>query len=323
MTTQAPAPTLGQFIDADTVVDLPVNYYVARLTPDGARRVVDYTVALSFYTLEDALERLLAWAEGDPIVFWGTFDRDLQTALNRAPENGWYLPYPPTDGIAILPVEDPPNQIPHQQDFLNHCCTFAHELLVDHQPHSSRLRHVDSWNLAPDLALDVRSIEKNRVGMRYYRAVLGYYYDKIVRFSSHPNNPADVGIFDKDWRTELAEMQALDRYICGQCRDEAGGSRLRDFIEYCNVALFDIEMDATEQLAIGSDIQYRARLPKIDRSSPDDLRPHPTQNVRTWNINVPDVTNSYRSMQRGFNAAVKRYDRDTSVRMPSGTHVPS
>ena len=50
-----------------------------------------------------------------------------------------------------------------------HCCTFAHELLVDHQPHSSRLRGIHSWNIAPDITLDVDSINKNRVGMRYYR----------------------------------------------------------------------------------------------------------------------------------------------------------
>ena len=309
MTSQSDLPvwTFGDIWDeeteyADQVPGHVGSYFIVRLALDGSRRVIDRQVS-------------------------SDVPRGLSVALARDWENlgvaseevtrGYFYAY---DGsISIEPV----NQIPHQQDFLNHCCTFAHELLVDHQPHSARLRHVDSWNAAPDLALDVRSIEKNRVGMRYYRAVLGYYYDKIVRFSSHPNNPADVGIFDKDWRTELAELQGLDRYVCGQCRDEAGGSRLRDFIEYCNVALFDIEMDATEQLAIGSDIQYRARLPKIDRSNPDDLRPHPTQNVRTWNINVPDVTNSYRSMQRGFNAAVKRYDRDTSVRMPSGTHVPS
>ena len=240
----------------------------------------------------------------------------------RAPrENGWYLPYPTGDETTTpFPVEDPPNQIPHQQDFLNHACTFAHELLVDHQPHSSRLRHVDSWDIAPDIALDVASIEKNRVGMRYYRGVLGYYYDQIVSFSSHPNNPADVGQFEIDWRTELAEMQALDRYVCGECRDESGGSRLRDFIHYCNVSEWDSNLAAVEQLTIGSAIQYRARLPKIDRSNPDDLRPHRTQNVRTWVSNVPSADSGWRSMMRDFDAAVKRYDRDTSVRMPSGTH---
>ena len=76
-----------------------------------------------------------------------------------------------TDGtVAIAPVEDPPNQIPYLRTFLNHCCTFAHELLVDHQPHSSRLRGIHSWNIAPDITLDVDSINQNRVGMRYYRA---------------------------------------------------------------------------------------------------------------------------------------------------------
>ena len=232
------------------------------------------------------------------------------------------MPYPLADGIAAPPVDEPPNQIPHQQDFLNHCCTFAHELLTDHQPHASRLRHVDSWNAAPDITLDVDSIERNRVGMRYYRGVLGYFYDRIVRFSAHPNNPADVGQFETDWRDELPDLQALDRYVCGECQDEAGGSRLRDFIHYCNVAEWDNALTAVEQLAIGISIQYRARLPKINRSNPDDLRPHTSQNVRDWVTNVPSVDSGWRSMMRDFDAAVKRYDRDPSVRMPSGNYTP-
>ena len=69
------------------------------------------------------------------------------------------------------------NQVPYERTYLNNACTFAHETLTDHQPHAPRLRHVDSWNLAPDIALDVASIERNRVGMRYYRGVLGYFYD--------------------------------------------------------------------------------------------------------------------------------------------------
>ena len=157
--------------------------------------------------------------------------------------------------------------------------------------------------------------------MRYYRGVLGYYYDLIVRFSSHPNNPENLNQFETDWRTELADMQALDRYVCGECRDEAGGSRLRDFIHHLNIEGWDAALTAVEQVAIGVSVQYQARLPKIDRSSPDDLRPHTRQNVRTWITNVPSVDSGWRSMMRDFDAAVKRYDRDTSVRMPSGSHV--
>ena len=141
--------------------------------------------------------------------------------------------------------------------------------------------------------------------MRYYRGVLGYYYDQIVRFGSHPRNPDTLGQFETDWRTELSEMQGLDRYVCGECRDEAGGSRLRDFIHSLNISEWDTELAATERLTIGSSIQYRARLPKINRSNADDLRPHGTQNVRTWISNVPKVDSGWQSMMRDFDAAVK------------------
>ena len=142
----------------------------------------------------DKLER----AEGDPLVLWGaTAEVNLSTPLsNGIVYDGWYLPYPPADGIAIAPVEDPPNQIPYLRAFLNHCCTFAHELLVDHQPHASRLRGIHSWNIAPDITLDVDSINKNRVGMRYYRGRLGYFYDKIQDFEALPGDTSRLGQFD-------------------------------------------------------------------------------------------------------------------------------
>ena len=181
---------------------------------------------------------------------------------------------------------------------------------------------MDAWNLAPDIVLDVASIEKNRVGMRYYRGVIGYFFDQLSRFEAMPGNADDLGPFEEDWRVELPVMQALDRYVCGECQDEAGGSRLRDFIHYCNVAEWDAALAATVQLDVGVSVQYRARLPKIDRSSLDDLRPHRNQNVRTWVTNVPSVENGWRSMMRDFDAAVKRYDRDPSVRTSFGTHAP-
>ena len=247
---------------------------------------------------------------------------DLSNLLNRiAARDGWYLPYPPADGIAIAPVEDPPNQIPYLRSFLNHCCTFAHELLVDHQPHSSRLRGIESWNIAPDIVLDVPSINKNRVGMRYYRGRLGYFYDKIEDFESLPGDTSRLGQFDLDWRAELPEMQTLDRDLCDDCQDDGGGSRLRDFIHHCNVAEWDNVLDAVETLSVGVSVQYRFRLPKINRSNPDDVRPHATRNVRTWVSNNASAESGWRIMMRDFDAAVKRYDRDPSVRM-AAQHTP-
>ena len=47
MTTQAPAPYLGQFVDADTEVDLGgVSYYLVRLASDGSRRILDDSQAV-------------------------------------------------------------------------------------------------------------------------------------------------------------------------------------------------------------------------------------------------------------------------------------
>ena len=125
-----------------------------------------------------------------------------------------------------------------------------------------------------------------------------------------------LGQFGEDWRIELPKLQASGQVrLRRHAKTKRAGSRLRDFVHHCNVAEWDAALTAVEQVTIGSAVQYRARLPKIDRSNPDDLRPHVRQNVRTWVSNVPSADGGWRSMMRDFDAAVKRYDRDPSVRM--------
>ena len=312
-------PTLGQIFDAETIgVTLgSTQYLIVRLDPDGSRRVVDadrIRLGSNTSTWAKARDFWLGYWDNAPIMFWGEYDSRFSSRI-AALAGTHFMPYPASDGVATEPVDIPPNQIPYLREFLNHCCTFAHELLVDHQPHSSRLRGVDSWNLAPDIVLDVDSINKNRVGMRYYRGRLGYFYDKIQDFEALPRDTNTLGQFDLSWRDELAEMQALDRDLCDDCRDDGGGSRLRDFIHHCNVEEWDRELDAVETLSVGVSVQYRFRLPKINRSNPDNLRPHATRNVRTWISNNASAESGWRLMMRDFDAAVKRYDRDPSVRM--------
>ena len=118
------------------------------------------------------------------LVYWGLVDA---SKIRRA----WVLANISltlllTASRCISASAEPVNQVPYNREFLKHCCTFAHEVLSDFHPHAPRLREVDSWNVAPDIELDVATIEKNRVGMRYYRGVLGYYYDRLVRFGVIP-----------------------------------------------------------------------------------------------------------------------------------------
>ena len=157
--------------------------------------------------------------------------------------------------------------------------------------------------------------------MRYYRGRLGYFYDKIEDFEALPGDTSRLSQFDLDWRDQLPEMQTLDRDLCDDCQDDGGGSRLRDFIHYCNVAEWDRDLDAVETLSVGVSVQYRFRLPKINRSDPDDVRPHATRNVRTWVSNNASAESGWRIMMRDFDAAVKRYDRDPSVRV-TGQYTP-
>ena len=203
---------------------------------DGSRRVIRSEVLTELRLLPERV--VLEVNDGPtPSCLLGTtaptrMTINIHSALytGRGLE-GWYLPYPPADGIASVPTEAPVNQVPYERDFLNHCL-HVRSRAADGLPPARADGYATSTpgTLAPDLELDVDSIQRNRVGMRYYRGVLGYFYDQIVRFGAHPRNPDGLGQFETDWRTELSEMQGLDRYVCGECRDEGGGSRLRDFI---------------------------------------------------------------------------------------------
>ena len=147
-------PTLGQLLTATTDVTVDQLYELVRLDVDGSRRVTER----HHFAPLSSIDRTLELYGPNPLIFWGPGDLPgIHNALHYAGINGWYLPYPPADGIATVPTEAPVNQVPYQQDFLNHCCTFAHELLTDLQEHAPRLRHIDSWNASPDLELDVDS----------------------------------------------------------------------------------------------------------------------------------------------------------------------
>ena len=298
---------LGDVITSASVLP-DVHFYAAWICPDD-RRIVETGRASS---ATDFMNHLADPPTDDAVlIYWGI-------AGGRGPDIsvGRYLPYPPLDGVAIHAALEPVNQVPHLREFLKHSCTFAHEILTAHSPHAPRLRTIDSWNIAPDITLDVDSINQNRVGMRYYRGVIGYFYDKTTRFGALPGDTSRLSQFEGNWRDELPEMEALDKYVCGECRDESGGSRLRDFIHHCNVAEWDTALDTMEQLSVGVSVQYRGRVPKIDRSDPDNLRPYATRkNVRDWISNNNSVESGWRSMMRDFHEAVKRYDRDPAVRM--------
>ena len=102
-------PTVGQEVTPTTDVDLAgETYLVVRLASDGSRRVIDRagaetgTLRPTWALIRDFwIER---W-EGDPIVFWGLNSGPMSNALHYAGINGWYLPYPPADGIAVVPTE--------------------------------------------------------------------------------------------------------------------------------------------------------------------------------------------------------------------------
>ena len=111
--------------------------------------------------------------------------------------------------------------------------------------------------------------------MRYYRGVLGYFYDHDRALRITPAKPRRTSANSRrtgarNWKRAA---RALDRYVCGECRDEGGGSRLRDFIHHLAITAWDNALTAVVASGSGSSLRYTARLPKIDRSSPDEPDP--------------------------------------------------
>ena len=112
--------------ESDTVT----HYRLVWIRPDTrlALRLSDQTPGIAV----DSPVRFDRRPEPDAVlIFWGDIAAD-EARLTL----GEYLPYPPADGVPVASNPDPVNQIPHQRDFLNHCCTFAHELLTDFHPHA-------------------------------------------------------------------------------------------------------------------------------------------------------------------------------------------
>ena len=79
-------------------------------------------------------------------------------------------------------------------------------------------------------------------------------------------------------------MQGLDRYVCGECRDEGGGSRLRDFIHHLAVSAWDNAFDAVVASGSGSTLRYTARLPEDRPKQP--RHPDPSREAECAHLGV-------------------------------------
>ena len=221
-------PELGQFITADLDdIDLLDEFVIVRLASDGSRRVVDDdTIRLGpgSPTWVDARDFRLGFWPDSPIVFWGpdTAVISLTSALIRAGRNGWYLPYPPADGVAVYPVEEPVNQVPILQQYQRNAAVSAHDLQV---------------TLGTDVMQSATDDDYQTVKHSFIH-LIGAAWQRYVEWATvDPEELIVGGNYDGRllWRRYLDDHAATDAALCGTC-DIANFARR--FYFHANLPLF-------------------------------------------------------------------------------------
>ena len=236
---------------------------------------------------------------------------------------GKYVGYPNDQGI--LPFsENPVNQIPwlygwkkngvDKGGFLKHVCTFAHRISVNHNPDSYMMGEGLHYDMLPDTPHTDDSNNRNRVALRYARGLCGHVYDEFLDFSNLP--PLGTGYSTETWNQKITRMEELDSYLCDTCA--ANEFWVRDFITHLeDVEAWDNAFSEVRVKTVGDlSVNYQ-RVPVIDKSISDNWLPHATDSVCTWGGNTSAFISSrwWRTNMPCFRAAVKRWDRDSRVRM--------
>ena len=223
-------PYLGQFITADLEgIDLPDVFVIVRLASDGSRRVIDdggiRVVDPGLPTWEVARDFYLGFWPDTPIVFWGP-DGDvisLDSALGRAASDGWYLPYPPADGVAVYPVEEPVNQVPLLSLYQRNAAVSAHDLQV---------------TLGTDVMQSATDDDYQTVKHSFIH-LIGAAWQRYVEWATvdpaGTNHRWQLRWDTLLWRRYLDDHAATDEALCGTC-DIANFARR--FYFHANLPLF-------------------------------------------------------------------------------------
>ena len=221
-------PALGQFITADLEdIDLTNEVVIVRLSSDGSRRVIDdgsMKIATGTPTWEAARDFYLGFWPDSPIVFWGLNNAviSLDSALYRAARDGWYLPYPPADGVPVYPVEEPVNQVPLLSLYQRNAAVSAHDLQV---------------TLGTDVMQSATAADYNTVKNAFIH-LIGAAWQRYVEWATvDPQELILGGNYDGTllWRRYLDDHAATDDALCGTC-DIANFARR--FYFHANLPLF-------------------------------------------------------------------------------------
>ena len=323
---------VGDIIDAEST--FPDNYinqhYGYSMDADGSRRVVtNFSLRPDEWPgiyRDTIVSRYAAPIMGrviirSPIVFVGDYVKYIITDEQKALTN--------TESLSSI---EPVNQIPwlygwrahnnltnpEQGGFLKHACTFAHKVSVNHNPDSFMMGEGLHYDMLPDTPHTDESNNRNRVALRYARALCGYSYDAFMDYGNL-NPLVGAGIVEdhrsRNWASRLARMKELDSYICEVC---AGNEFwVRDFIHnLLSPGVWDTAFNGIHTRINFGTIRYK-RFPKIDKTNPLSWLPS-LESVAEYGGNEAAFTNRswWLAQMRYFRAAVTRWDNDERVRQP-------
>ena len=172
----------------------------------------------------EARDFWLGYWPDSPIVFWGPNSDviSLDSALYRAARDGWYLPYPPADGVAVYPVEEPVNQVPLLSLYQRNAAVSAHDLQV---------------TLGTDVMQSATDDDYQTVKHSFIH-LIGAAWQRYVEWATvDPEELIVGGNYDGTllWRRYLDDHAATDAALCGTC-DIANFARR--FYFHANLPLF-------------------------------------------------------------------------------------
>ncbi len=325
MTEETPTVlSLGDTLTETSVLPEGVrNGFIVHLDPDGSRRIHNY----SGYT--GAPEHLTSvLALGLPIIYWGpSYGSQMPAGLGTAlyKHKGYvFLPYPPADGIAILPTHEPVNQVgylqgydsrpggygtpvTHHKGWMRHAATFAHEIDTQYADHTHQLRQEDSYRTLPDMPHSDESNLRNQNGLQYGRGICGYVYDKLDLWSKLRGEDGGSGSIATDWRMQMPGVLEDVEALCLSCPHPYW---LRQFIRRHDENLWRTALDELlVRTAGGREFRYM-RCPKIDKSGEKWVPA--AGNVATFAGNAP--LNWWKRQMVNWGRAVDYYDDHYAAR---------
>ena len=291
--------------------------YLVQLDPDGSRRILDY---LGFSGSAEARTDVLA--RYGPTVYWGPqggppVPAGLNSAIAQA-KGYHFLPYPPADGIAILPTPEPVNQAAYLEGYpyrpggrgttvtqkpgwRRHTCTFAHEIDTQYADHSHQHRQEESYRTLPDMPHNDESNIRNQNGLQYGRGACGYVYDKLDLWSKLRPEDGGSGSIATDWRMQMPGVLEDVEALCLVCPHPYW---LRQFIiRHDHIRWRQALDELLVRTAGGRDFRYM-RCPKIDKSGEKWLPA--AGNVATFAGNAP--LNWWKRQMVNWGRAVDYYD---------------